>query len=397
MPPIDIHCLSWTVVITSVATMETPAPVTDHPSIEEARAWMRRHVGEARYPFNAIAPELALGVVDTLPGTDPVSWATAWLHPASEQAAAAAAAEDRGDLVAARRAWWQAYSCAFFGRYPAPTHPAKVEAYSRVLEYFARAIALEDDPSERVVVPFAGRAGEGDEVAFYVRRPAGVEHPPVLVTWGGIDGWKEESYVLTRPLTEAGYATVHVDMPGVGEAPLLAGTDAERVWDPVFDWLDDSDLDSSRVAVIGQSFGGYWATKLAHTHADRLAAAVNWGGGIHITFQPWWQERSRNASSYLMDLMATRARLFGGTTFEDYVACCPELSLLDQGVLDRPSCPLLLVNGKDDQQNSPDDMVLALEHGDPKTARYFPGGHMGTGPIMPTILAWLERELAPRR
>ena len=36
-----------------------------------------------------------------------------------------------------------------------------------------------------------------------------------------------------------GIATVLVDMPGVGEAPVLAGTDAERLWDPVFDWIAD--------------------------------------------------------------------------------------------------------------------------------------------------------------
>jgi esterase FrsA len=391
--------------VTSPKTSEPPAPrrsgpessgLAGHPSLEAAREWLTTHLELGRYPFNAIDPDLARQVIDALPGTDPVNWATAWLTPASEQASLAEAAEASGDVGAALDAWWQAYACAFFGRYPAPTHPAKAEAYLRTLDYFGRAIALEDHPSERVVVPFAGRDGEGDQVAFYVRRPAGIEHPPVLITWGGIDGWKEESYVLTRALTDAGYATVHVDMPGVGEAPLLAGTDAERVWDPVFDWLDASELDSSRVAVLGFSFGGYWATKLAHTHADRLAAAVNWGGGIHITFQPYWQERSRHASSYLMDLMPTRARLFGGSTFEDYVARCPELSLLDQGILDRPSCPLLLVNGKDDLQNSPEDITLALEHGDPKTARFFPGGHMGTGPIMPAILTWLDRQFAAR-
>ncbi|MFB9510822.1 alpha/beta hydrolase family protein [Streptomyces aurantiacus] len=365
-----------------------------HPTIEAARAWMLEHVELGRYPFNAIDADMVRQVIHDLPGTDPVTWASAWLAPAAEHAARAETAEAAGDTAAARDAWWQAYSCAFLGRYPAPNHPAKAAAYDRVLEYFARAIALEEEPSERVVRQFAGRADEGSQVAFYVRRPAGAERPPVVIVWGGIDGWKEESYVLTRGLTAAGFATVHVDMPGVGEAPVLAGIDAERIWDPVFEWIDGSDLGDSQIAVLGQSYGGYWATKLAHTHADRLAAAVNWGGGIHITFQPDWQERSRHASSYLMDLMATRARLFGGTTFEDYVARCPELSLLDQGVLDQPSCPLLLVNGKDDLQNSPDDMVLALQHGDPKTARFYPGGHMGTGPIMPDIVKWLKRQLA---
>ena len=52
---------------------------------------------------------------------------------------------------------------------------------------------------------------------------------------------------------------------------------------------------------------------------------------MHITFTAEWQHQSRNASSYLMDLMAARARIFGGESFEDYVARCQELSLLHQG------------------------------------------------------------------
>jgi esterase FrsA len=73
-------------------------------------------------------------------------------------------------------------------------------------------------------------------------------------------------------------------------------------------------------------------------------------------------------------------------TFEDYVEHCRELSLLDQGHLDNPSSPILHVNGRDDRQNSIEDLYLSLDHGDPKTARVFDGGHMGQGPTVPTIV-----------
>jgi hypothetical protein len=70
-------------------------------------------------------------------------------------------------------------------------------------------------------------------------------------------------------------------------------------------------------------------------------------------------------------------------------------SLLDQGVLDMPCCPLLLVNGKDDLQNAYADITLALEHGDPKTARIYPGGHMGGDmkTIRDVIAEWLSERL----
>ncbi|MFG3289214.1 alpha/beta hydrolase [Streptomyces sp. NPDC048179] len=362
-------------------------------TLPDAQDWLRTHLAERRNPFNAIDETAARRAIDTLPGTDPVTWAAHWTGLAGGFADQAESHEKAGDREAAREAWWQAYQFAFLGRYPSPVHPAKLDAYVRARTCFARATALDDPPVEHVTVPFEGRAGEGDSVSFFVARPRGVERPPVVMMWGGIDVWKEETYARGRMLRERGFATLHVDKPGVGQSPVFAGVDSERQWDPVFAWLESSDLDASRCAALGLSFGGYWAMKLAHTHREKLTAAVNWGGGVHITFQPEWQEKSRNASSYLMDLMAARARIFGGLTFEDYVAACPRLSLLDQGVLDRPSAPLLLVNGIDDLQNSAEDIHLSLRHGDPKTARLFPGGHMGTGPVMPTIADWLTARL----
>ena len=362
-------------------------------TLPDAQQWLRERLDEKVHPFIGIDTDAAARAVDTLPGTDPVAWAEHWTEFAAGFAEQAETLQKSGDLPAAQQAWWQAYLFAFVGRYPTPNHPAKLDAYDLEREYFARAAVLDDPPAEQVTVSFDGRDGEGDSVKFWVARPPQTPRPPVVMMWGGIDGWKEETYAVGRLLRAHGFATLHLDMPGSGESPVLAGPDAERQWDPVFAWLGDSDLDASRVAALGMSFGGYWAMKLAYTHRQQLAAAVNWGGGVHITFQPEWQERSRNADSYLIDLMAARARIFGGTTFEDYVANCPGLSLLEQGILERPSAPLLLVNGIDDLQNSSEDIYLSLCYGDPKTARLFPGGHMGTGPVIPTIANWLVTQL----
>lgn len=369
-------------------------PVTGTRTVPNAKEWLQAHLDQQRHPLNAIDVELAQSAIDSLTSLEPEPWARTWMSHAEQLAEDAERLEGQGDRAGARSAWWQSYQFAFLGRYPSPLHPAKLAAYDFARMAFMRATSFDEPPVERVEVPFGGRQGEGDTIPFYVARAGNSPTGAAVLMWGGVDAWKEESYLRGRFLRERGIATVHVDMPGVGEAPVLAGPDAERMWTPIFDWLDGSDLDSSRIGLLGLSFGGYWATKLAHTHRERIRAAVNWGGGIHLTFQESWQEKSRTAGSYLMDLMAARARIFGGKDFDDYVAHCPGLSLLDQGVLDQPSCALLLVNGKDDQQNASADIYLALEHGDPKTARMFPGGHMGDGPVLPTVSDWLERQLA---
>jgi esterase FrsA len=356
-------------------------------SLDDGRAWLRERLERRAHPLDTVDEDAAREAIEALAGLDPEAWAATWGGVADRFAAEADGAPDP---AARREALLQAYRFSFLGRYPVPNHPAKERQYARARELFLAATSLDEPPVRSVTVPFEGR-----EVRFYLLRPADVERPPVVLVWGGIDTWKEEMYERTGTLFRSkGFAVLLLDMPGVGESPVLAGRDAERQWTQVLDWLAaQDDVDASRCAAVGASFGGYWAMKLAYTHRERLRCCVNWGGGVHVTFTPEWQERSRNASSYLMDLMAARARIFGGETFEDYVARCPELSLLDQGLLDEPSAPLLLVNGRDDVQNSVDDIYLSLDHGDPKSARVFDGGHMGEGPVAPTIVSWVSAHL----
>jgi hypothetical protein len=49
----------------------------------------------------------------------------------------------------------------------------------------------------------------------------------------------------------------------------------------------------------------------------------------------------------------------------------------------------------EDRQSPIADLYLALEHGSPKSARVFPGGHMGHTPeTRPTIIRWIKDTLS---
>ncbi len=114
-----------------------------------------------------------------------------------------------------------------------------MEQYARAREFFMRAGALEDPPIEAIELPFDGRAGEGDRLRFYLTKPVGgAGRPPVAMVWAGIDTWKEEMHLrLGALLRSRGFAVLLIDMPGVGESPVLASVDAERQWTPIFEWL----------------------------------------------------------------------------------------------------------------------------------------------------------------
>lgn len=366
-------------------------------SLENAKAWLLQKLTARVHPLALTDVAATQEVIENLEGLDGATWAAAWTSKGDIYTTRAEAAERAGDAAGARDNWYQAYGFYFLGRFPCPNHPDKLSSYKKEVAAYQRFGAYAKPAIEVVQLPFDGREGEGREITVLVRAPDGIENPPVIVMWGGVDAWKEEMTILTEGLAQQGFATVALDNVGTGQSPIKAGPDGERQFMPVLDWVENcGKFDAGRIAIVGRSFGGHWATKLAHLMPERFRAAVNWGGGVHFMFQPEWIEKSRYPDSYLMELVETRSRMLGATNDEEYIQGFKGLSLLDQGLLDQPCAPLLLINGKNDAQCPITDIELLTEHGNPKTVRLFPGrGHMGFGPgTVETIIDWLKARLA---
>lgn len=379
--------------LTSASSLPTGRPRT----LAEAKVWLNDKLAARQHPMNLIDPVEGQALIASLDGLDGASWARVWGGAGDEVRAQADAAATH-DAAQAESLYTKAHGLYFLGRFPCPNHPDKLRNAERERDAYVAAGAFWDAPVQRVSVPFAGRPGEGSEVVFLYRRPPGIARPPVVVMWGGVDAWKEQMTEACDAFLAAGVATIAMDNAGTGESPVKGVVDAERQFLPVLDWAAaQADLDGAHPACLGRSFGGYWATKLAHLYPTRLAGAVNWGGGAHFMFQADWIEASRYPDSYLMELVETRKRMLGADTDADYLAFFERLSLLDQGLLDQPCAPLLLVNGKFDKQCPIADVHLLTEHGSPKSVRLFPGGHMGHTPrTLPTIVEWIVARLNDR-
>jgi pimeloyl-ACP methyl ester carboxylesterase len=385
--------------------MAAPAITRYVRSLDEVRGIMLERARENRNPFDYTRPDEVERIVDGLRSLDREEWAAAFSAAGAPYEDRAREAEAAGDRPAAREHYLRAYGYYRVARYPAPNSPAKREAYRRSQDLYLRAGASFDPPIERVEMPFHGSAptphpspnigggagGEGQvlTVVGLLRRPQGDGRLPVIVSWGGIDSFKEERRM--DPYIQAGFATLAIDMPGVADAPIPGSEDAERMFGAVFDGIAARpDLDAERVGVVGGSTGGYWAAKLAHTHRDRLRAAVSQGGCAHYAFTPEWIESAQHGE-YPFELAETLACAFGRSTLDEWIDYAPRLSLLTQGVLEQPCAPLLIINGIHDSVFPISDAYLLLEHGGPKNVRLFPVGHMGHTPqTMPTILKWLE-------
>ena len=359
-------------------------------TLDEIKTMIRARTGK-RNIFRRAKPEDVESVLPRLTSKDPELWAAEWSRVANSYEDKALHNEQSGYPEQARETYLQAYTYYAIGRYPVPHTPGKQKCFRKSLEMYEKAGRFFEPPLEKINIPFAA-----ESIPAYLRIPRGGRRHSVVINFGGIDSFKAESYEYDEALQRAGMGTCAVDMPGVGECPIKASGTADRLYSAIIDYLEKRpEVDARRIAIMGRSFGGYWAAKMAFVEAQRLRASVVWGGGVHYFFEPAWLYESTNADSYLMDHDVARCNIFGVQDVTELAKFWPTLSLKTQGWLEEPSCSMLIVNGKEDLQTPIADLYLLLECGTPKAARVFPGGHMGQTPeTLPTIIRWLKNELS---
>jgi esterase FrsA len=130
--------------------------------------------------------------------------------------------------------------------------------------------------------------------------------------------------------------------------------------------------------VRGQSWGSYWSARTAYAEATRLKGAVFQSGPVHEYFQESWQTEAFKTKEFLFDYVPSRLHMLGQATVEDAFAFMPSLSLVTEGLITKPTPPMLLIGGVLDTQVPFSDFRLLLENGSPKSAWVNPsGGTMG--------------------
>jgi esterase FrsA len=379
---------------------EVASSQTADRSVDEIKTETFARSQTGAYPLLGIQPVDAGEALGRIKSRDPDEWAAAWSAVADGYMAKAKAASDPREADANFIKAWRLY---YFGQWPAPTSAGKQAAYRRAIDAYLQHARYFDPPLEVVRIPY--RAGE---IVGYLRLPATAPRPvPLVLAISGLDSRKEtvaETYAAALP---QGIGFFAVDSPGTGEAPRKADETADDIYSRVLDYLATrSEIDRNRIIVHGQSFGGYWAAKLAHTEANRLAGAVVQSPPIHRTFQPDFFRGRMYTREYLFDLLPASLFVYGLKSADELITFLPKMSLQAQDLLGKPTAPILIVGGTKDTQVPIDDLQLLLNSGsEPREAWINPaGGHMGRTPgtwpdpviFRRIILPWEIRRLSQK-
>jgi dipeptidyl aminopeptidase/acylaminoacyl peptidase len=170
------------------------------------------------------------------------------------------------------------------------TEPGDVAVYDLVTKQLVRWTRSELgglDPAALVTPTAAVAAGfDGTPIALSVYAPAaGGAAPVVLALHGGPESqWRPRFQPDVQYLVSLGYAVVEPDVRGSTghgrDFTMLDDTtrrgDAVRDVGAVLDWIATRpELDATRVAVLGASYGGFLALASLVAHGGRLRAGVD--------------------------------------------------------------------------------------------------------------------------
>lgn len=291
-------------------------------------------------------------------------WLPAWEQLADEYASAANDAETVAHATSAGELWLRAAICYHFARFVWVVDPARNRSVLAKSVAAHRAAMRHIEPDmRRFEIPF-----DGGMMAGNLRTPRhGSGRHPLVVLLPGSDSTKEEFFHWENVFLSRGLATFSLDGPGQGETvvSLPMRADYEKAVSAALDIvLQEDDVDADRLAVVGVSLGGFYATRAA-AFDDRFRAVVNVSGGYEVG--EGLGKRGPLQLRVFQDYSWTT------NSEEDARALGAKMNL--RGIAERVTQPMLVVIGGSDRVRDPGQTLRTAEEAPNSTTHTFPEGN----------------------
>ncbi len=343
-------------------------------------------------------------IVARIEATTEDKWVPLW-HEAGKRY------EDDGDRLAAsgqhdkaRTAFLKAKTFYSIGRFPSEITPVKAQISADCARAYRKASEHLDPPLEVVEVVCEGKA-----IRAHFRVPKSKGPVPAVLIMCGSDMFKEDRGWAGEMALAAGLASLVMDAPGTGENPFPWAPESVKAWVAAIDWMAARpEVDAGRIGAFGISRGGYSVMQLAGFYPEMVRAVVANAG------HPFGYRMTTEEKQAVVDARNARATFAFGApggpqTFEPWSLDYEDeqfkrWALSEQGILDRITQPLLMINGKHDHLAPVGNIYFMLENGPVggREARIYPDdGHCAFKHQKewgPASFTWLNEKLsAPRR
>ncbi len=304
-------------------------------------------------PYGAVA----LGEIDEVcerlksRQQEPDAWPEEWCRMASrlEKVADKAAAE--GHQHTAGNYYLRAGMYYFTGERFIYPGPAKLEVGRKSLQCQRAGLERRYPNMEFVEVPFENTTLP----AIFMKAPGVSGRAPTVVVFNGMDNCKEMSILFNGlEFAARGWHTLAIDGPGQGESLRLRGMyarhDYEVAGTAAYDYVSKRpDVDPEKMVVMGYSFGGYYAGRVA-AFEKRYAAGVAFGA-LHWDLAAWQSEIKRRLEVDPKNTAqsAFHFRWIMGHIDDADAAIEKAKKFSMAGVAEQITCPFLIVHGDADK------------------------------------------------
>jgi len=281
---------------------------------------------------------------------EPDAWREEWcalgarLEKVADQAAADGRQHTAGNYYLRAGMYW------FTGERFIPPGPLKREVGKKALELHHKGLLRRYPNMEKVEVPF-----EGKTLPALFLKAQGVQGPaPTIVVFDGMDNCKEMSVLFNGlEFCARGWNTLAIDGPGQGESlrlrELYARHDYEVAGSAAFDYVAArSEVDRAKVVVMGYSFGGYYAARVA-AFEKRYCAGVAFAA-LHWDLAAWQREIKRRHEQEPTNTAQSNFHfrwIMGCETMDEAITKAEKFSLVD--VAPKIEMPFLIVHAEEDK------------------------------------------------
>ena len=304
-------------------------------------------------PYGAVSLEEIERVCERLRARgprDPDAWWQEWCAEGERNEKLADAAANEGRNAAAGSHYLRAGNYCYTGERFVPPGERKLAIYEKALRCYQEGLRRRHPEIEFVEVPYEGKTLP----AYFMKARDAKGRAPTVVLFDGMDNCKEMSVLFAGlEFARRGFNTLAIDGPGQGEALRLrriyARHDYEAPGTAAYEFVAKRrDVDPKRVVIMGYSFGGYYAPRIA-AFEERYAACVCLGA-LHWDLHAW-QKRIR-------DQLAADPKKSAQSNFQfqwilglsDPDEALERAKLFSlAGVAERIACPVLITHGANDR------------------------------------------------